>query len=125
MAGSVKLFQTIQKCYHTMGIHSPQPSQSNQKLQFIKMSLFISYITIFFMFHVSFIVFEATSLVQFESSLCDSSTELGILIIYLLTNWRIAHILRFIEMCERFIEKSKSIRMRMIVFPKKLISLFF
>lgn len=102
---TIQLFQTVKGFYNTMGIYSPQTDQIlpfNWKLLFFLWNMIQAFIGM-----IAYILFESSS-----------SAELGLLcfglicFIYsfselLISLWRIPEILKFIELCEQFVEKRK------------------
>lgn len=112
MAGSIKLFETVRKCYHMMGIYS---IQSNQIQSFnLKTFIFSLSNTCFFLSSAGYVLFRANTLQEYGISIFIVTTIFILSVNSLIIVWRLKHILKFIDMCDSFIEKSKFI-------PKTLI----
>lgn len=105
MAGSVRLFQTVKKCYQMLGINS---SQSNQTFAHrSRKFLFVLLIKLTILSQFGCFLLETESIQEYGYTFFDVSTGLCILSIFAITVSRISHISKCIEMCEQFIEKSK------------------
>lgn len=115
MAGSIKLFQSVQNLYKTMGIFSPNPNQifsSNPKKLFFLLSL-----TIILSSHFAYFFYKTTFKVDSGKSFSQSISILIALIDFLLSIWKMPGILQLIKMYDAFIKGSKSI----ILMKKKLL----
>ena len=64
--------------------------------------------TLLFLSTFAYLLFDAETLQEYGFSICGALTALNILMIFLIKIWRMPNILHLIEMCEAFIEKSKS-----------------
>lgn len=101
MAGSIKLFQFIQSLFQTMGIYSPQPDQ--HRFTFNSRNIFFLLgIASFSIGHCGYFLTETT----FES-FYRSTTQVNALIDVILNIWRMPIILHLIDICEKFINRSK------------------
>lgn len=99
MDGSVKLFRLVQKYYQTMGIY---PSQTiNWRNVIFLFAIFAQFMAI-----SGFFLLQATSIPEYGSSFMGISSSLYSIVTFLLTLWRIPEILKLIQLCENFIEKS-------------------
>lgn len=110
MAGSIKLFQFIQKTYQTIGI---SPSKLNSKKCSInpKNTAFLIFLTQYTLTTVGFLMFDAYSMFDFGFAFFNLLSIINPTVIYLLFIWKLENTLNFIEKCEIFIAKSK--------YPKK------
>lgn len=106
MANSIKLFQGVQQCYHTMGIiESPRTKRIYSiNVQFLFFSLSI---TLIFISITLFFFFEAISITSYGRAFFISTANMFVLFDFLITCQQMSIILNFIEMSEKFIEKSK------------------
>lgn len=106
MAGSIKLFQFLQKCYQTIGIH---PSQRNHKPLLINCTKWIFVIcqTQLLFSTVAFFVFEAESMFEYGFGFFALIAIINGIVIYLILIWQSENIVEFIENCEDFIVESK------------------
>lgn len=105
MASSMKLFQSVQSFYCTMGVYPPEPNQRlsfRLKRIFFPLSSFITFLAL-----VAFFFFEAQTVEQYASAFHGSITELVILADFHIIAWQMPNILKLIENFERFIEKRK------------------
>lgn len=107
MAGTMALFQTVQKIYETMAIH-PSRSQPNRfhslnvKLQFFLL------INIFILITASgFFVFKANTIQALSDSFYVSLTHVFCLIYITIKIWKVTAILQLIDQFELFIRKRK------------------
>lgn len=103
MATTVKLFQFVQNSYHILGIHPLQ--QSNR---FFSRKLFFTffywvYTTSFF----GYFLLDSSDIGEYGQNFYRSMTILNATIDFSITIWQIPTILQLIEMCEKFIDKSK------------------
>lgn len=106
MAGrSIALFRFLRKFYRAVGIHPSQSDQNycsfNRKNVVFCLCLVPSTIAT-----AAFFLFKAESISDFELSLFFLPCCLLCLALYLILIWQIGKILKFIEDCEEFIERS-------------------
>lgn len=108
MAGAnrIKLFKFIQKANREIGIH---PSHSNQISRRINSKVWFIILchADFFISSAANLVFEANSMIEYGIACYTCSTAVFSVATYLISFWQMENILKFIENCERFIEKSK------------------
>lgn len=108
MAGSIKLFQSVQNSYKTLGIYSPNSNQIfsfNLKKLFFLLGLIVTFVSRFgyFLFEAKFV--EENGFKSFYQSI----SVLIALGDFLLSIWQMPEILQLIEMYDAFIRKSESI----------------
>lgn len=105
----VKLFESVQKFYQTMGLLGSIPcemgiqsSKSNSKSLFFlfSMTLLLSSVT-------AFLLLEVTNMKGFGMSFYGTTTDLNILIDFVITVWQMPTIVNLIKVSEKFIEQSK------------------
>lgn len=105
MAGSIKLFGTVQNAYKILGL---RPPQTNQTLAFNSRNLF--FLLCFIQSAISigaFFIFQARTMQAYGSSFFQFLTQLHIAVEVLILMWHIANILEFIASLEAFIAKRK------------------
>lgn len=103
----IKLFQSVQKFYQTMGIlpiksSSLSTSEWNSKFLFflLSMTLLLGSVT-------SFLLLEVTNMKDFGMAFYGTVTDLNIVIDFVITVWQMPTIFKLIRFCENFIEHSK------------------
>ena len=102
----MKLFQFALDLYQMMGIVPLHPNRNcSFNLNTICILLLISLLCIF---SALFATFEAKSIQELGDSMCMTFGELGVCLIFLLTIWKMSHILILIREFEEIIEKSKT-----------------
>lgn len=106
MAGKMKLFQTVQKCYGIMGILLPPKSFQNCSIN-ARNLFFILSLTLTFFSTIAYFLFQARSLLDYGNSFYGSTSDLYTLADFLIAFWKMPTILKFIALCEKFIEQSK------------------
>lgn len=102
---SINLFQTVKSCYNTMGIYSPHTNQIlplNWKLLFSSLQLMQSVAEMLAYAH-----FKSDSYEEFGTTCFGCVSVIYSLSELLTTRWQILEILKLIDLCENFIEKSK------------------
>lgn len=102
MAGSIKLFQFIQK----IGIYSPASNLNRHALNSKNWTFLMSYI-LFTLSSGAFIFFEAKTVLDYGMSFFASTGGIFLMSIHLIVARQMQSTLIFIESCERFIEKNK------------------
>lgn len=106
MISSIKLFQGVQQCYHTMGIiKSPRTKRIysiNVQFLFFLFSITLTIISI-----TSFILFQAKTISDYGQSFYALTGDLLVLFDFSMAAWQMSMTLNLIESCEMFIEKSK------------------
>lgn len=105
MAGSIKLFQIVQKTYQILGIHPPE---ANKTFAFNSRNLFFIFCyTQACVTMGGYFLFRAELMLEYVSTLFMTLSALFVLINYLLVMWRIGNILELIAKLDKFIEQSK------------------
>lgn len=100
MANTLKLFQFFQKFNQTVGIQPAQQHWPSERIVLLSSaSLIIS--------SFGFLMFDAKSLFDYTFGTFTMFTQLSVIIIYILFIQQSEHLLKSIEKCEEFIEKSK------------------
>ena len=88
-----------------MGIYSEQSNQTfsfNLKILFFSLSVFLIFTSDF-----AYFLFQAELIQEYGISFYSCLSELYTLSDLVLTIWQMSTILKLIEMCEKFIEKSR------------------
>lgn len=110
MAGSIKLFQFVQKCHQAFGIHqyqsNPNPSQDQHSTNSVKTVFLISFVQ-FMCTTAAFFLLAATSMFHYGFVFFLLVTISNGVAIYLIFVYQSKNTLKFIQKCERFIGKSK------------------
>lgn len=107
MADSIKLFQLFQKIQQSIGI---DPAPTNQKAHISTISIrgiFVICDAQWMFSMTAFFVIAANSMFEYGLSFLWIITAWTYLVIYLILTQQSQNTLKFIENCERFIEKSK------------------
>lgn len=74
---TIKLFRFVQNCYQTMGcIH---PSNQNRSMN-LQNSFFFIPVLLMFLSTTGYIIFEATTILEYAATLYVSATELAIMV---------------------------------------------
>lgn len=104
---TMKLFQCVQRFYHTMGLLPLQSIDNftNFKLVRILLSLF-SLISLVFS-EMGYFLFEAKTTIEYIQTFIMSFIGLACIVNFLIQLWKIANICQLIEQFDAFIEKSK------------------
>lgn len=89
-----------------MGIYSPVKFNEiysiNPRNLFFTLSLTLTFIST-----VAYFLFQANSILDYGNSFYGSTSDLYTLTDFLVAVWKMPTILKFIELCEKFIENSK------------------
>lgn len=104
MAGSMKLFQTVQKIHQTMGIDSFQLNRIrsiNANSLFFILSIGLMFLSALFYF-----LFKANTIEDYMNSFNACISDFYMLISLLLTAWHMQSTIQLIEKCGTFMEKS-------------------
>ena len=110
MDSSLKLFQLVQKFYQTMGIY-PSLTLNWKNLIFL-LAMILQLIGLF-----AFFLFESTIISERGMVFFGITTNFYSLSDYSITLWRIPEILKLIELCEKFIEKSMYYTLIWLTYP--------
>lgn len=103
---TMRLFRIVRKCWQMMGIYSIQSNKTsslNWKILFSAVSIGAVFIS-----STAFLCLKSTSVYEYGNSFYASTSELMILADFVVTVWQMPKTLQLIEMCENFIEMSKS-----------------
>lgn len=108
MAGSIKLFQVLQKFHRFMGIHQSEPSEKQRLINW-RYVITLAALVGLMISSVMFIVFEAKS--SFDYGFASFMVICVIVNIahFLVLIWQSKNTFKFIESLEQFIEKRKYI----------------
>lgn len=103
MAGSIRFLQFVQKFYQIIGVgrnQAPHSTRSTQKFFLIgsAQSMFTT---------AAFLMYEATSIFNYGYAFYILISIINSATIYVVFIWRSENTSKFIENCERFIEKSE------------------
>lgn len=102
----MKLFQSVKNFYQTMGVYTPQSDHQvhsiNSHFLFFSLSMTSNFISIF-----AYFLFKAISIEDYGSSFNKSMAGLSASANFFIIFWQMPTVLRLIENCEQFIEKSK------------------
>ena len=108
MAGSIKLFQFVQKCHQTLGILPRQPNPKQKQLSSHSIqAIFLTCLAQYIFTTAAFLLFKAKSMFDYGFSFFILIGLANCIAIYLIFIWQSENTLKFIENCEGFIEKSK------------------
>lgn len=108
MAGDrIKLFESTQKNFQAIGIYPTSQFNHNHSRINSKIWAFLLCLTQFFISTVAYLMFEANSMFDYGMAFFTCTATVFAFISYLILFWQIENILKYIESCERFIEKSK------------------
>lgn len=102
MGGPIKLFQTVQKFYKTMGINSNQYFSINAKKLFFLLTITLGLISV-----TAYFSFAAKTIEEYGNSFYSATSNLYTLVDIIVTIWRMPDILKLIEKGEKFIKNSK------------------
>lgn len=101
---TIKLFRFVRNCFQMMGcIH---PSNQNRSIN-LQNSFFFIPVLLMFSSTTGYIIFKATSILEYAATLYVSTTELAIMVNFMVTYLKIENILQLIEMMEKLIQQSK------------------
>lgn len=104
---SIKLFQFMQKHYRAIGIQPHELNQIDHSFFNTKnWILFICLIQLIITI-LAFLLFKARSMFELGLSVCFLLGLSAAGIFYIIYIWQIDNISKFIENCEKFIERSK------------------
>lgn len=106
MAGAIKLFQFLRKCYQIIGIYPPETNQKNYPFNSKNIIFMIFFVQVLFSCS-AFLLFNATSAYDYGLSFYMAATELLLLVYYPIIIFKMPDILTLIGNFEKFIEKSK------------------
>lgn len=106
MSSSIKFFQFVQKFYQITGIYSSQSNQQKRWTHSIRTIFLICFGQYMFTL-AAFLVLKAKSMFEYGFTFYVLITIINGTVIYLTFIWQLKNILKFIENCEAFIEKSK------------------
>lgn len=116
----MKLFQSVQKYYRTLGVYAPQ---SNQNYAFNWRNLVVLFaLTQGFIFTMAFCLLQAKTVREYGDSFYVSVTEFADAIYFLSNIWKMRKFFKLIEQFENFIEKSKSKNVILHLKTKNIIS---
>lgn len=103
----MKLFRNVRTYFDTMGIYCHQTNQARSLN--VRILLLLSPIIVMFITTLAFLVFRATA--AFEYAICFhfNITRANALVTCLIMHFQMPKITKFIEKCERFIERSECI----------------
>lgn len=106
MAGSIKLFQFIQKCHQTIGICPTQPDHK-QCSTYPTQAIFLICSTLWMLIMAAFLVFKAKSMFDYGFGFFVLIATINCIVVYLIFIWQSVNTVKFIANCEAFIEQSK------------------
>lgn len=106
MAVEIKLFSFNRKYYHLYGIFPPEAKRNGRKLN-LRNWIFIASFVLTAGSTGAFFVFDAKSMLEFGISFFTVTLAILEMFTYLAIVWQMKNTWRYIEKCERFIEKSK------------------
>lgn len=104
---TIKLFQFIQKYYRAIGIHKPEPSQSDRHFLNSTNYIFILSSAPMLISSLAFLLYQAKTTYDFGLSIYYLSCLIFSGIYYIIYIRQIKNISKYIENCEMFIEQSK------------------
>lgn len=101
----MKLFQELQNTYRMLGIH---PQNRQRPTLNLRNGLIFGNLALGFTLTGAFCLFQAKSVRDIGDSFYASATELGTLVYFSVTAWKMANIMTLIEKFEKIVETSKS-----------------
>lgn len=106
MAGSIKFLQFVKKFNQLCGIYACESIQVQRSVISTK-TLFLIGFAQFIFSTAAFLVFGAKSIFDYGYAFYMLFVVINGFVIYVIFIWQSVNTLKFIENCERFIEKSK------------------
>lgn len=105
MANNVKLFQSVQEYFKTMGIF---PTQPNQKYSFNLMSFFIL-LSMFMLLipSMAFFLLKAETIEEYFDTFYASSSVLAYIVCFIVNIWKMTNLIELIKRYENSISKRK------------------
>lgn len=104
--GTIELFSFIQKVYQDIGIFPPKSNQSPKSHINLK-NWFILFCLVQFFISTAAFLFHANSMIEYGMVFFACTTTVLSITVYLIIVWQMKNILKYIENCERFVEKSE------------------
>lgn len=105
MSFNVKLFQSVQEYFQTMGIY---PTQPNQKYSFNLMSfLILVSMLVFLVPSMAFFLLKAETIEEYYNTFYASSSVLAYIACFMVNVWKMTNLLDLIARYERNILRSK------------------
>lgn len=105
--GSLKLFQFIRKFDQAIGIHPYEPNQKGFSFNWRYATVSFG-LAQFFLSSVGFLLFEAKFLFDYGLGIFIVLIVLDGVILHLIPIWESNNMFKYIENCEKFIEKRES-----------------
>lgn len=105
MAGSIKLFQFNKRFCQTIGIFVPQ-TDYDRSIKTSKNVIFVVCVVQFALASIAFLLYDAKSMGEFGEIFFMVICSIEAMCSYFINVWNFEDILKFIENCEAFIEKS-------------------
>lgn len=105
MANSIQVFRFIQKIHQDIGIFPSPPNQKQCALN-SKNTFFLFALAQYGLTVVAYSVFDAKMMVDYAFGFIALVSIVNSILIYLLFIWQQEYTVKFIENCDRFIEKS-------------------
>lgn len=110
-SGSIKLFQFYQNYSQTVGIYESQTNRNRYNINLKRIIVIISSIQ-YEIALVAYMLYYATFMVEYGEGFTTLITIVKGNIDYFIFAWKMEDILEFIRNCETFIEKSKSMAVK-------------
>lgn len=110
---SIKLFQFNQKICQTIGIFVPQLNPNHYALNSMNLIMFII-LAQFAVTLIAFVVYDAKAMGEYGAIFFSTTCVIKAMFDYFITIWKVKDILKMIENCEGFIEKSESIAKQLL-----------
>lgn len=104
---AMALFQSVQKCYQTLGIYARLQSNRNAPKLNWKNLFFLTCYSMMFISSVAYILFEAKMIGEIADSIFMCLTSLTCAVYFVSSIYKIPKILDLIGEFEKFIEKSE------------------
>lgn len=103
----IKLFKFTQKLYRNIGILPPKSNPRISSPINLKNFLFLLCLTQFFTSTVAYLWFDVHSMTQYGVTFYSCTSIAFAITLYVILLWQMENILKYIQNCERFIEKSE------------------
>lgn len=108
MAGrnSIKLFEFSRNYCEAVGIKLSHSTENRHKLNLVNL-IFVISLVVNWTTTLAYTLWDAEHMSEYGMGMVILSCDSTVIFVYLIIIWQSEDILKFIEMCERFIEQSK------------------
>lgn len=120
----MKLFQLVQKYYHSVGIY-PTDESSPISLFNLRICWFLLITSAFFASTITSFAFQSTTIMDYAESFYIFSTTFASMINFIATIWKARKIFTFINELEEYMQMSQFNRLKQQQIAKINVFLFF